>query len=193
MKLYFATNNQHKLQEAKAILHEVGIDVLSLSDAGISLSVEETGDTFHDNAFLKAQALYEILQEPCFADDSGLEVFALHGEPGVRSSRYAGEEGNSDKNIIKLLEELKQVEDRRARFVTVVCLILDGVPYFFEGEVRGKIIRERRGTGGFGYDSVFVPEGYEKTFAEMTSEEKNKISHRRNALMLMKDFLLEKA
>jgi len=193
MKLYFATNNKHKLQEAKAILHEVGIDVLSLSDAGISLSVEETGDTFHDNAFLKAQALNEILQEPCFADDSGLEVFALHGEPGVRSSRYAGEEGNSDKNIIKLLEELKQVEDRRARFVTVICLILDGVSYFFEGEVRGKIIRERRGTGGFGYDSVFVPEGYEKTFAEMTSEEKNKISHRRNALMLMKDFFLEKA
>jgi len=193
MKLYFATNNQHKLQEAKAILHEVGMDVLFLSDAGISLSVEETGDTFHDNAFLKAHALYEVLQEPCFADDSGLEVFALHGEPGVRSSRYAGEEGNSDKNIIKLLAELKQVEDRRARFVTVICLILDGVPYFFEGEVRGKIIRERRGTGGFGYDSVFVPEGYEKTFAEMTSEEKNKISHRRNALMLMKDFLLEKA
>lgn len=190
MKLVFATNNVHKLAEARAILQEAQINVLSLADVGLSVDVEETGKTFHENALLKARAVYSLLQQPCFADDSGLEVFALQREPGVFSSRYAGEEGNSDKNIAKLLNKLEGVEDRRARFVTVICLMMDGKPVFFEGEVRGKITYERKGSGGFGYDSVFLPDGFEKTFAEMIPEEKNNISHRKNALWLMKEFLI---
>lgn len=189
MKLLFATNNPHKLTEAREILKPCGIEVLSLKDAGIGIDVEETGRTFEENALLKAKVAHDITFMDCFADDSGLEVMALNNEPGVRSSRYAGEEGNSEKNITKLLHRLEGVERREARFVTVICLMWRGKIYYFEGEVRGNIIHKRRGTGGFGYDSIFVPDGFDRTFAEMSMEEKNTISHRKRALMKMKSFL----
>ncbi|MCX7697634.1 MAG: RdgB/HAM1 family non-canonical purine NTP pyrophosphatase [Bacteroidales bacterium] len=189
MKLIFVTNNFHKLEEAWEILKDCQIEVLSLKDIGLEVPIEETGDTFDQNAMIKAQTIYQLVGLDCFADDSGLEVMALNNEPGVWSSCYAGEEGNSDKNISKLLRRLEGIENRKARFVTVICFIWRGNSYFFKGEVYGQIIRERRGKGGFGYDSVFVPEGYDRTFAEMTMEEKNNISHRKKALMAMRTFI----
>lgn len=188
-KLVFATNNAHKLEEIRAILGNK-VEVLSLNDISCHADIPETADTLEGNAALKAQYIYEHYGLDCFADDTGLEVEALGGAPGVYSARYAGGEGHdSEANMKKLLKELEGENDRRAQFRTVICLIEDGKEHFFEGIVKGGIIEEKRGASGFGYDPVFVPEGYEETFAEMGGEEKNRISHRARAVRQLCSYL----
>lgn len=188
-KLVFATNNAHKLEEIRAILGNK-VEVLSLNDISCHADIPETADTLEGNAALKAQYIYEHYGLDCFADDTGLEVEALGGAPGVYSARYAGGDGHdSEANMKKLLKELEGENDRRAQFRTVICLIEDGKEHFFEGIVKGGIIEEKRGASGFGYDPVFVPEGYEETFAEMGSEEKNRISHRARAVRQLCSYL----
>lgn len=188
-KLVFATNNAHKLEEIRAILGNK-VEVLSLNDISCHTDIPETADTLEGNAALKAQYIYEHYGLDCFADDTGLEVEALGGAPGVYSARYAGGDGHdSEANMKKLLKELEGENDRRAQFRTVICLIEDGKEHFFEGIVKGGIIEEKRGASGFGYDPVFVPEGYEETFAEMGSEEKNRISHRARAVRQLCSYL----
>ena len=177
-KLVFATNNAHKLEEIRAILGDK-VEILSLNDIHCHADIPETADTLEGNAALKAAYIYEHYGLDCFADDTGLEVEALNGAPGIYSARYAGGEGHdSEANMKKLLREMEGKENRRAQFRTAICLIERGKETLFEGIVKGEIIREKRGGSGFGYDPVFVPEGYTETFAEMGSEEKNKISHR---------------
>ena len=177
-KLVFATNNAHKLEEIRAILGDK-VEILSLNDIHCHADIPETADTLEGNAALKAAYIYEHYGLDCFADDTGLEVEALNGAPGIYSARYAGGEGHdSEANMKKLLREMEGKENRRAQFRTAICLIEGGKETLFEGIVKGEIIREKRGGSGFGYDPVFVPEGYTETFAEMGSEEKNKISHR---------------
>lgn len=189
MKLYFATNNLHKVAEVQKIL--IGdFEILSLKDLGNTIEIPETGDTLEENSRLKARYLYDTYGLDCFADDTGLEVEALGGAPGVHSARYAGTPGNDRKNVDMLLENLKNAADRNARFRTVITLITDGMEKQFEGVVNGKIINERRGNSGFGYDPVFVPNGYVTTFAEMAEEEKNRISHRGISIRKFADFLL---
>ena len=176
-KFVFATNNIHKLREVAAIVgHQ--IELLSLNDIGCHDDIPETSDTLEGNALLKARYVYERYHTNCFADDTGLEVEALGGAPGVYSARYAGEGHNSEENIKKLLHELEGKDNRKARFRTVFALIINGKEHLFEGIVRGEIIARKRGTSGFGYDPVFVPEGFTQTFAEMSDGQKNKISHR---------------
>lgn len=176
-KFVFATNNIHKLREVAAIVgHQ--IELLSLNDIGCHDDIPETSDTLEGNALLKARYVYERYHTNCFADDTGLEVEALGGAPGVYSARYAGEGHNSEENIKKLLHELEGKDNRKARFRTVFALIINGKEHLFEGIVRGEIIARKRGTSGFGYDPVFVPEGFTQTFAEMSDAQKNKISHR---------------
>lgn len=188
-KLVFATNNAHKLEEIRAILGNK-VEVLSLNDISCHADIPETADTLEGNAALKAQYIYEHYGLDCFADDTGLEVEALGGAPGVYSARYARGEGHdSEANMKKLLKELEGENDRRAQFRTVICLIEGGKEHFFEGIVKGGIIEEKRGASGFGYDPVFVPEGYEETFAEMGSEEKNRISHRARAVRQLCSYL----
>ena len=187
-KFVFATNNAHKLKEVAAIVgHQ--IELLSLEDIGCHDDIPETSDTLEGNALQKAKYVYERYHIDCFADDTGLEVEALDGAPGVYSARYAGEGHNSEENIRKLLHELEGKDNRKARFRTVFALIINGKEHLFEGVVRGEIIRHRRGTSGFGYDPVFVPEGYTETFAEMGNEEKNKISHRAHAVQKLCAYL----
>ena len=176
-KFVFATNNAHKLEEVKAIVGEK-IEILSLKDIGCKADIPETADTLEGNALLKARFIYETYHLDCFADDTGLEVEALNGAPGVYSARYAGDAHNSEANMRKLLQELEGVENRRARFRTAFALILNGKEHLFEGIVNGHITPVRHGTSGFGYDPVFVPDGYTQTFAEMGDALKNKISHR---------------
>lgn len=188
MKLVFVTNNQHKLKEISAIAGNK-IEILSLKDIGCVEDIPETADTFEGNAQLKARYVKEKYGYDCFADDSGLEVFSLNNEPGVYSARYAGEPSDPEKNIDKLLDRLKDTEERKARFVTCIALIMGDKEYIFKGEIAGEIIRERRGASGFGYDPVFMPEGYSQTFAQMGDEEKNKISHRARAVEKLSDFL----
>lgn len=189
MKLYFATNNLHKVAEVQKIL--IGdFEILSLKDLGNTIEIPETGDTLEENSRLKARYLYDTYGLDCFADDTGLEVEALSGAPGVHSARYAGTPGDDRKNVDMLLENLKNTADRNARFRTVITLITDGREKQFEGVVNGKIINERRGNSGFGYDPVFVPNGYVTTFAEMAEEEKNRISHRGISIRKFADFLL---
>ena len=191
-RLVFATNNAHKLEEVRAILGN-SIDILSLNDIGCHVDIPETADTFEGNASIKAEFIYGKYGIDCFADDSGLEVDALGGAPGVMSARYASVDGHdSDANMVKLLKALAGVSDRSAQFRTVICLIEGGKHSFFEGIVRGKIIEERRGSGGFGYDPVFVPEGYEQTFAELGNEIKNSISHRARATRKLCDSICQK-
>lgn len=188
-KLVFATNNAHKLEEVRAILGE-NIEVLSLDDIGCHADIPETAETLEGNAALKAEYIYEHYGLDCFADDTGLEVEALDGAPGVYSARYAGGEGHdSEANMKKLLKELEGKDNRRAQFRTAICLIESGKEYLFEGIVKGGIIEEKRGVSGFGYDPVFVPEGYGETFAEMGGEEKNKISHRARAVQQLCAYL----
>lgn len=187
-KIVFATNNKHKLQEVSSMLNGL-FDVVGLSDMGFTDDIPETANTLEGNALMKAEYINKCLNADCFADDTGLEVEALGGKPGVLSARYAGEPSCSERNIDKLLEKLKGITNRKARFRTVIALILDGRTYFFEGTVRGVIITERRGEKGFGYDSVFVPDGYETTFAQMSEEEKNRISHRGRAVEKLARFL----
>ncbi len=189
MKLYFATNNLHKVAEVQKIL--IGdFEILSLKDLGNTIEIPETGDTLEENSRLKVRYLYDTYGLDCFADDTGLEVEALSGAPGVHSARYAGTPGDDRKNVDMLLENLKNTADRNARFRTVITLITDGREKQFEGVVNGKIINERRGNSGFGYDPVFVPNGYVTTFAEMAEEEKNRISHRGISIRKFADFLL---
>lgn len=188
MKLIFATNNSHKADEIRSIIGRK-IDILTLKDAGIDVDIPEPHDTLKANATAKSRAIYKLTGTNCFSEDTGLEVKALNGEPGVKSARYAGEERSFDKNIEKLLQKLKDKEDRSAQFRTVISLIIDDKEYLFEGKAAGRIIREKRGTGGFGYDPVFIPEGAVKTFAEMSLEEKNRYSHRRKAVEKLVAFL----
>lgn len=188
-KLVFATNNAHKLEEIRAILGDK-VEILSLNDIHCHADIPETADTLEGNAALKAAYIYEHYGLDCFADDTGLEVEALNGAPGIYSARYAGGEGHdSEANMKKLLREMEGKENRRAQFRTAICLIERGKETLFEGIVKGEIIREKRGGSGFGYDPVFVPEGYTETFAEMGSEEKNKISHRVRAVQQLCAYL----
>ena len=188
-KLVFATNNAHKLEEIRAILgHKV--EILSLNDINCHVDIPETADTLQGNAALKAQYIYKNYGHDCFADDTGLEVEALNGAPGIYSARYAGGEGHdSEANMKKLLSEMQDKDNRKARFRTVICLIEGGEEHFFEGIVNGSIIRERKGGAGFGYDPVFMPDGYSETFAEMGNDEKNKISHRARAVQKLCEYL----
>ena len=185
-KFVFATNNAHKLEEVTAILGN-RIELLSLKDIHCHTDIPETADTLEGNALLKAQYIYENYQMDCFADDTGLEVEALNGAPGVYSARYAGGEGHdAQANMLKLLHELDGKENRKAQFRTAISLILDGKEYLFEGVIKGEIIKEKRGDSGFGYDPVFMPEGYDRTFAELGNDIKNQISHR--ALAVQADY-----
>lgn len=188
-KLVFATNNAHKLEEIRAILGDK-VEILSLNDIDCHADIPETADTLQGNAALKAQYIYENYGLDCFADDTGLEVEALNGAPGIYSARYAGGEGHdSEANMKKLLSEMQDKDNRKARFRTVICLIEDGKEHFFEGIVNGSIIRERKGGAGFGYDPVFMPDGYSETFAEMGNNEKNKISHRARAVQKLCEYI----
>ena len=192
MKIVFATNNLNKLSEVKKILGN-RFEVLSLSEIGCHDDIPEKGQTLKDNALIKAQWIYDKYHVNCFADDTGLEVDALGGAPGVYSARYAGGEGHdSQANMKKLLEELQNTDNRKARFRTVIALIIDGKVTTFEGIVNGEIIREKRGGEGFGYDPIFQPEGYDKTFAELGVNIKNNISHRARAVQKLADYLLNK-
>ncbi|MDO5572070.1 MAG: non-canonical purine NTP diphosphatase [Bacteroidales bacterium] len=188
-KLVFATNNKHKLEEVKQILGNK-IEILSLNDINCHQDIPETADTLEGNALIKASFVSDNFHYNCFADDTGLEVEALNNAPGVYSARYAGENKNSEDNIDKLLAELNDKDNRKARFRTVISLIIDDKKYSFEGIVEGEIAKERSGNGGFGYDSVFKPNGYNKTFAELSADEKNAISHRGRAMSKLLDFLL---
>ncbi len=189
--LVFATNNQHKLQEVRQILGD-RFEIKGLSDIGCDVDIPETADTLEGNAMQKAKYVKEHYGLDCFADDTGLECTALDGAPGIRSARYAGENHDSEANMRKLLENLKEKSDRSAQFRTVIALLYQGEEHLFEGVVRGGIITEHKGTQGFGYDPVFVPEGYNTTFAEMTAEEKNSISHRGRAVAKLAAFLAGK-
>ena len=195
MRIVFATNNKNKLAEIREMLADSGIEVLSLADIGCHEDIPETGKTLEDNALQKARYVHDKYKISCFADDTGLEVDALGGAPGVYSARYAGGEGHdSEANMAKLLAGLDGKSDRRARFRTVVALITDeeeGREELFEGIVTGEIIKEKRGAGGFGYDPVFRPDGYDKTFAELGHEVKNKISHRALAVAKLVARLIE--
>jgi XTP/dITP diphosphohydrolase len=189
MKLVFATNNPHKLKEIQPLLGDQ-ITLVSLNDIGHTKDLPEEQETLEGNAYQKAKYVYDHYGLNCFADDTGLEVDSLNGMPGVYSARYAGEEKNPQANIDKLLNELKGAANRKARFRTVISLIIDGSERRFEGIVNGKIINQMRGSEGFGYDPVFMPEGYDVTFAEMPLDEKNTISHRSRAIQKLADYLL---
>lgn len=201
MKIVFATNNQHKLQEVRHILGQ-RVEVLSLNDIGCHDDIPETGTTLEENARQKAEYIWQNYHCDVFADDTGLEVDALGGEPGVYSARYAGEGHDSEANMAKLLQKLGDNDHRRARFRTVIALIQkkDVCPcgctsirqeHLFEGIVEGEITRQRSGVGGFGYDPIFRPDGYEQTFADLGEEVKNQISHRARAVKKLCEYLLK--
>lgn len=187
-KLVFATNNAHKLREVAEIVGD-GFEIVSLKEIGCHDEIPETADTLEGNALQKARYIHERYGLDCFADDTGLEVDALGGAPGVYSARYAGPGHDSRANMRKLLHELEGIEERKARFRTAIALILDGKERIFEGIVEGSITKEPRGEAGFGYDPLFAPEGYGETFAEMDEELKNTISHRARAVAKLADFL----
>lgn len=187
-ELIFVSHNAHKLEEVKAIVGN-NFEVKNLSDINVFDEIPETGLSFKENAQQKAEYIYKKLNCNCFADDSGLSVDALNGEPGIYSARYAGEPCNMQNNIEKLLNNIKDKSDKSAQFTTVIAVILEGEYHFFEGVIRGKIIDTPRGDNGFGYDPIFVPEGYDQTFAELSSEIKNKISHRAIAMQKFQDFI----
>ncbi|MCL7988141.1 non-canonical purine NTP diphosphatase [Sphingobacterium sp. lm-10] len=186
-KLVFATNNAHKLEEVKAMLG-AEFDLLSLADIGCTADIPETGDTFEHNAKQKSDYILTHFQMDCFADDSGLEIDALDGEPGVYSAHYSGTR-DMEQNIALVLENLGDNLYRTARFRTVISLSINGQQHFFEGSVEGNIISDERGGAGFGYDPIFIPKGYEETFAQMSAEQKNKISHRAVAVKKLVAFL----
>lgn len=188
-KLVFATNNAHKLEEIRAILGDK-VEILSLNDINCHADIPETADTLEGNAELKAAYIYTNYGLDCFADDTGLEVEALNGAPGIYSARYAGGEGHdSEANMKKLLTEMAGKTNRNAQFRTAICLIEKGNKHLFERIVKGQIIEAKRGNSGFGYDPVFIPEGYNETFAEMGNTEKNKISHRARAVAALCEYL----
>jgi XTP/dITP diphosphohydrolase len=188
MELIFATNNEHKAQEINSILGSE-FKIITLKQAGIDIDIPEPHDTLEENAAEKSEVIYNLTGKDCFSEDTGLEVEALDGEPGVKSARYAGESKSFDNNIDKLLMNLDGQSNREAQFRTVVSLRLGGKEYKFEGICKGSIIAERKGNNGFGYDPVFIPDGDVKTFAEMTMEEKNRFSHRKNAIKKLVEFL----
>ncbi len=188
MKLCFATNNQGKLQEIKSLL-EGQFEIVSLQEIGCGEELPETKDTIEGNSLEKADYVWKHYGVSCFADDTGLEVAALNGEPGVFSARYAGPDCTPNDNIILLLHKMTEKEDRSAMFRTCISLILDGEVYQFEGNVKGEILHLQQGEKGFGYDPVFRPAGYEKSFAEMTMAEKNTMSHRAKAVEALVGFL----
>lgn len=190
MQLVFASNNPNKIKEIQSLLPSQ-ITILSLEDIGCIEEIPETAYTLEGNAMLKANHVTEKYGYSCFADDTGLLVDALNGEPGVYSARYAGEQKNAEDNMAKLLKKLDNTENRKAHFKTVICLNINGKQHLFEGMVKGKIIHEKRGSEGFGYDPVFIPDGYTKTFAEMSLEEKSIISHRGLAVEKLVAFLLQ--
>ena len=190
MKLVFATNNKHKLQEVRDIVGD-RVEVLSLNDIDCHDDIPETAETLQGNALIKARHIYEKYGLDCFADDTGLEVEALGGEPGVYSARYAGEECNSEANMLKLLQNLTGKNNRNAQFRTVIALIINGEEKLFNGIVKGTISNEKRGESGFGYDPIFIPEGYTESFAQMSGEMKNSISHRFLATKQLSDYLKE--
>lgn len=190
MKLVFATNNKNKLKEVQEMLPN-SIQLVSLQDINCEDDIAETETTLQGNAALKANFITNKFHLNCFGDDTGLEVDSLDGKPGVYSARFAGEPSNSDKNMEKLLHEMKDFTSRKAQFRTVICLNLDGNQYFFEGICKGSILNEKQGFEGFGYDPIFKPEGFQKSFAEMTSEEKNTISHRGLAIKKLVNFLTD--
>lgn len=189
MKLVFATNNKHKLEEIRNILKHTNIEILCLKDLDFIGDIPETSETLEGNALQKARYIFEKYHLNCFADDTGLEVDCLGGAPGVFSARYAGEDCNFDDNINKLLKEMEGCKNRKACFKTVVALIIDGKEHLFFGKVSGEILSERKGNMGFGYDPVFQPDDYKKSFAEMSLEEKNSLSHRYHAIAKLKEFL----
>lgn len=186
--IIFATNNEHKVSEVRAVLNGK-FNIVSIKEAGIDIDIPEPFDTLEENAHEKARVIHEITHKSCFAEDTGLEVESLDGQPGVKSARYAGEERSFEKNIDKLLMNLENHQNRKAQFRTVICLLLNGQENFFEGTCKGTIIAERRGISGFGYDPIFVPDGSDKTFAEMSMEEKNIFSHRKKAMDQLLSFL----
>ena len=188
MKLCFATNNLHKIEEVSEMLGNT-FELLSLKDIGCEVDLPENQDTLEGNSLEKAQYVWQHYNINCFADDTGLEVEALLGEPGVYSARYAGPQRNSEDNINLLLQKLQEVLNRKARFRTSITLILNNQVHQFEGIVQGRITERRQGGRGFGYDPVFMPEGFNKTFAEMSITEKNKIDHRGKAIQAMVAFL----
>lgn len=188
MKLVFASNNQNKIAEIKQMLPN-SIELLSLEDIGCTEEIPETANTIKGNAILKANYVTEKYGYPCFADDTGLEVEALNGEPGVFSARYAGEQKNADDNMNKLLENLLDKQNRKAQFKTIIALNINNEQHLFEGIIKGEIISEKRGTKGFGYDPIFVPEGFSTTFAEMEMNEKAILSHRGIATRKLISFL----
>lgn len=190
MELIFATNNKHKIREISDLLDN-RFNILGLADVSITDDIPEDADNLADNALYKARYVHERTGMNVFADDTGLEVNALKGAPGVHSARYAGADRNPDDNIIKLLKQLEDITNRKARFRTVIALIFNNREYLFEGKVEGKIIQKRKGTGGFGYDPVFIAKGYDKTFAEIPLSEKNKISHRAQAMKKLLEFLAQ--
>ncbi|GBE02942.1 MAG TPA: XTP/dITP diphosphatase [Nitrospirae bacterium] len=194
MKILIATKNKGKIREMNDLFSDLKIEFIGLDSLEDVPEVEEDGHTFHENAMKKAMTFFNFSSLQTLAEDSGLEVDYLGGSPGIFSARYAGEDATDEENIKKLLEELKNVpeKERTAKFVSVLCLIFDGKPHFFEGEVKGFILDQPRGESGFGYDPLFVPEGYTETFAELGLSVKNKISHRAMSLKKLKEFLKEK-
>ncbi len=186
MKLIFATNNQHKVDEIRSVIGNSSIEIITLKEAGIDIDIPEPFNTLEENASNKSRTIYEMKRTNptvagCFSEDTGLEVEALNGEPGVKSARYAGEEKSFDKNIEKLLKKLEGLANRKAKFRTVISLIIDGKENFFEGICEGTIGYGKKGKEGFGYDPIFVPDGSVHAFAEMKIEEKNQFSHRKKA------------
>lgn len=191
MKLVFATNNKHKLEEVRSILGD-RVEVLSLNDINCHDDIPETAETLQGNALIKARYIYNKYGIDCFADDTGLEVDALNREPGVYSARYAGEQHCSEDNMNKLLQNLTGKTNRNAQFRTVIALIINGEETLFDGIVKGTISKEKTGDSGFGYDPIFVPEGHTESFAQMDSKQKNKISHRYRAVVKLCDYLKKK-
>ena len=186
--LIFATNNQHKVDEVKSVLNGI-FEVVTLKDAGINIDIPEPFDTLEENALQKSSTIHSLTNKNCFSEDTGLEVFALNGAPGVKSARYAGEQASFSDNVQKLLTDLEGIQHREARFRTVISLILNNKEYQFEGICNGKITLEASGEKGFGYDPVFIPDGDDRCFADMTMEEKNQYSHRQKAMTQLISFL----
>jgi len=190
LQLIFASNNPHKVEEIQSAVGNI-ISIISLKDASIEIDIPEPYETLEENASEKSKTIYRITTKNCFGEDTGLEVEALHGEPGVKSARYAGDEKDFEKNLEKLLEKLSLFTNKAARFRTVISLIYEGNEYLFEGICHGHITDQKRGVKGFGYDAIFMPSGSKCTFAEMTMEEKNVYSHRKKAVESLVLFLQE--
>lgn len=188
MKLIFATNNQHKVDEIRSVL-DANLEIITLKEAGIDIDIPEPYETLNENATCKSKTIFEMTGVNCFSEDTGLEVFDLNGEPGVKSARYASDNSSFNANIEKLLSNLADKPGRKARFRTVISLLIEGKETQFEGICEGQITEEKRGDQGFGYDPVFIPDGSDKTFAEMNMQEKNRFSHRKKATEKLVAFL----